>query len=353
MRMKRPTKTNPKKVSAARERSTALVSSREIAPLIKRVVAIIEEAQTRVVRVVNSTMVLAYWSIGREIVEFVQSGSARAEYGEQVLEGLASRLRKRVGRGYSIRNLRNFRRFYQAFSDRSPSIHDDRRFGRRRLPNLLTGSSSKKEIRQMPSAESLSMLTRTGFSNRLSWSHYLALSKVSDRAARAFYEIEAARESWSVDHLERQIHTRLHLRLLKSMFDSLLRESIRRLGARVPAHVRKVRLHGLLALRPSLDSLATAVEHALRVATRKAFLRSLEKARPSSARSISSSRLSSSTSSTCLKARPCTKAISKRRSSASSRTSSLSSGKGLRSSHARSVSSSKTRSSTSTSFSTT
>ncbi|MCL2725825.1 MAG: formylglycine-generating enzyme family protein, partial [Polyangiaceae bacterium] len=43
------------------------------------------------------------------------------------------------------------------------------------------------------------------------------------------------------------------------------RESIRRLGAAVPAHVRKVRLRGLLALRPSLDSLATAGKHALRI----------------------------------------------------------------------------------------
>jgi|GEM_PF-6592564 len=52
--------------------------------------------------------------------------------------------------------------------------------------------------------------------------------------------------------------------LLQSMFTSLLRESMRRLGAAVPAHVRRVRLRGLLALRPSLDSLATAGKHALR-----------------------------------------------------------------------------------------
>gem|GEM_PF-5458828 len=35
-------------------------------------------------------------------------------------------------------------------------------------------------------------------------------------------------------------------------------------GAAVPAHVRQVRFRGLLALRPSLDSLATAALHALR-----------------------------------------------------------------------------------------
>jgi hypothetical protein len=35
------------------------------------------------VRTVNSTMVLAYWHVGREIVEFVQRGAKRAEYGER------------------------------------------------------------------------------------------------------------------------------------------------------------------------------------------------------------------------------------------------------------------------------
>jgi hypothetical protein len=43
--------------------SSALVpgAAREVALLIKRVVAILEEARSQVVRTVNSTMVLAYW----------------------------------------------------------------------------------------------------------------------------------------------------------------------------------------------------------------------------------------------------------------------------------------------------
>lgn len=40
--------------------------------------------------------------------------------------------------------------------------------------------------------------------------------KVPDPAACAFYEIEAEHQNWSVLHLERQIFTALHLRLLKS-----------------------------------------------------------------------------------------------------------------------------------------
>jgi predicted nuclease of restriction endonuclease-like (RecB) superfamily len=55
-----------------------------------------------------------------------------------------------------------------------------------------------------------------GFSDRLSWSHYRTLTKVEHPAARVFYEIEAERSGWSVPHLERQIHTQLFARLLKS-----------------------------------------------------------------------------------------------------------------------------------------
>jgi len=45
------------------------------------------------------------------------------------------------------------------------------------------------------------------FSNRLAWSHYRALLRVPDPAARAFYEIEAEDQNWSVPDLERQIFT--------------------------------------------------------------------------------------------------------------------------------------------------
>jgi predicted nuclease of restriction endonuclease-like (RecB) superfamily len=40
--------------------------------------------------------------------------------------------------------------------------------------------------------------------------------KVEPAMVRAFYEIEAEKEGWQVEHLERQIFTQLHLRLLKS-----------------------------------------------------------------------------------------------------------------------------------------
>jgi len=55
-----------------------------------------------------------------------------------------------------------------------------------------------------------------GFSSALSWSHYRTLAKVKHRNERLFYEVEAEKEGWSVPVLERQIHSLLFARLLKS-----------------------------------------------------------------------------------------------------------------------------------------
>lgn len=51
------------------------------------------------------------------------------------------------------------------------------------------------------------------FPPMLGWSHYLVLLHVPKPEARSFYEIEAARESWSVRELERQVASLLFERL--------------------------------------------------------------------------------------------------------------------------------------------
>lgn len=46
-------------------------------PLFQRVSAILDQAHASVARAINSEMVLAYWHIGREIVEAIQGGEDR------------------------------------------------------------------------------------------------------------------------------------------------------------------------------------------------------------------------------------------------------------------------------------
>jgi len=72
-------------------------------------------ARTQVRQTVNTTMVQAYWQIGRLIVEDEQGGEKRAEYGKRVLPELAKRLSAEFCTGFSITNLKMFRQFYLAF----------------------------------------------------------------------------------------------------------------------------------------------------------------------------------------------------------------------------------------------
>jgi predicted nuclease of restriction endonuclease-like (RecB) superfamily len=176
--------------------------------LMDRVVSSLEQARTNVARAINSNMVIAYWLIGREIVEALQSGEDRAEYGQSLLNDLSEQLGKRFGQGFSITNLRYFRLFYQTFSDREPAIHHS---ASDELAAVVEGAVSVDLKTALDTTDKLK-----GFSPKLSWTHYRTLCKVEHRAERRFYEIEAEKAGWSVSVLERQIHTSLFGRLLKS-----------------------------------------------------------------------------------------------------------------------------------------
>jgi predicted nuclease of restriction endonuclease-like (RecB) superfamily len=183
--------------------------------LFDRVVAILDRARDRVVRSVNSEMVIAYWYIGREIVEHLQAGEERAAYGRRLLESLAERLGTRYGRGFSVTNLRYFRLFYQAYADRSPEIRH------KPCDELDVGGTGQNHHKAGDASVDLALAASPadpipGFASGLSWSHYRTLTKVEHRVERLFYEIEAEKQSWSVPQLERQIDSLLFARLLKS-----------------------------------------------------------------------------------------------------------------------------------------
>lgn len=167
--------------------------------LYERVSRIIEEARERASRTVNTAMVHAYWHIGREIVVVEQGGSERAGYGEQVVKRLSARLTRRFGRGFSYPSIKRMKRFYLIFPEGSVLLDDSGGPGK--------GSASLSQLDESHSA---------CFPPALGWTHYLILMRVENPAARAFYEIEAAREGWSTRELERQIASLLFERLARS-----------------------------------------------------------------------------------------------------------------------------------------
>ena len=130
-------------------------------------------AQKQVYSAVNSAMVTAYWNIGKQIYEACGEND-RAAYGKQLLQFLSEKLTAEFGKGFDVSNLRNMRRFYVTFP-----IQDALR-------------------------------------PELSWTHYRALMKVTDEAARNFYLEESVKSGWSSRQLDRQINSFYYQRILAS-----------------------------------------------------------------------------------------------------------------------------------------
>ena len=201
------------------------IATKKPAALFERVVSILEQARGNVVRAVNSHMVLAYWLIGREIVQQVQGGEERAEYGEKVVEELSSRLTERYGKGFSVTNLWYFKQFYLAFQNRFQIPHPaggesldltiPHPVGAESSATSIPSPTGRKLTSPQKSSPAGSQLPQ-GFSPQLSWSHYRALMRVNNLAARDFYERETVAGGWDKRTLERQIQSFYYERMLKS-----------------------------------------------------------------------------------------------------------------------------------------
>ena len=152
------------------------------------VAQIIEQARKYVGRTVDVTMCITYFEIGRMIVEEEQGGKARAEYGSGLMKALADYLTERLGRGFSLSNLKNAKQFYVTYA---PSFQQ-----------TITAESEKSQ-------------SPTGFF-KLSWTHYVVLIRIKNEYERRFYELEAASNQWTVDNLVRQYNSSLYERLALS-----------------------------------------------------------------------------------------------------------------------------------------
>jgi predicted nuclease of restriction endonuclease-like (RecB) superfamily len=172
-----------------------------------RVRDILQAARNQAARSVNTAQVVANWLIGREIVEDEQQGQHRAGYGARLLAGLSTQLSEDFGRGYSVDNLEAFRQFYIDYP-RLISETVSRKWG---VAGLLDGNSDTLSRNFADPAWEPGVL-HAG----LSWSHYRALLRVGRSEARAFYEIEAIRNAWSVRELSRQTASLLYDRLARS-----------------------------------------------------------------------------------------------------------------------------------------
>jgi len=143
---------------------------------IKEIKTLLKSARNKVYQNINEIMTKTYFEIGKKIVEEEQKGKSRAEYGKSLLKTLSIELTKEFGKGFSVANLKNMRQFYLSFKNRQ------------------TVSSEFK----------------------LSYSHYIFLSRIQNIDERNFYEIEAVKNNWSLRELKRQFDSALFERVALS-----------------------------------------------------------------------------------------------------------------------------------------
>ena len=119
-------------------------------------------------------------------------------YGKGVLKSVSDRLTVEFGKGYSVRNLQQMKKFYDLF----------------------------------PNANALR--------SHLTWTHYRALLRVENPDARDWYIEETVRNHWSSRQLERQISTLYYERLLASAEkESVVAEAVEKLAAVEPVQFIK------------------------------------------------------------------------------------------------------------------
>ena len=66
---------------------------------------------------VNKNELNHYYNVGKKIID-AQGGEERSKYGDGLIKKYSERLSKELGKGYSVQNLKNMRRFYLIFSKR-------------------------------------------------------------------------------------------------------------------------------------------------------------------------------------------------------------------------------------------
>lgn len=172
------------------------------AQFISDIKAIVYTAKQKAYQAADTYQVVSNWLVGRRIVEQEQHGQERAQYGKHIVELASETLTAEFGKGYSIVNIKSFRKFYLTFSNlligQTPSAQSENG-----LPIKGQTVSAELELSKM-------------LPSNLSWSHYERLMRIKNEDERDWYMREAAQENWGVRTLNRNIGSQYYHRLLQT-----------------------------------------------------------------------------------------------------------------------------------------
>ena len=189
----------------------SIITTSETTNLVQQVREIVIAARTLAAQSVDTIQVAMNFTIGQRIVEHEQGGDRRAAYGKQIMEHLAQSMTSEFGRGFSKRNLALMRQFYLMYSPRVKALPAE----------LVSFPQIAQTLSAQFTLEKSEKIVQTASAQLpglplISWSLYVFLMSIASPEERMFYEIEAARHSWNLRTLKRQVDSCLYERLALS-----------------------------------------------------------------------------------------------------------------------------------------
>jgi predicted nuclease of restriction endonuclease-like (RecB) superfamily len=156
------------------------------------------QSRYQAAKLVNKELLFLYFNIGKMIFEKVK----KEKWGNAIIENLSKDIQTELPglRGFSSKNLRNMRLFYEAY--RNDEIWQ-----------LVTAKFQKDRSKQI--GQSSTAKIKTAFADEvfiaLSFTHHvLLLNKFKDFDERFFYMQQAASNHWTVNLLQHHIEGDLY-----------------------------------------------------------------------------------------------------------------------------------------------
>ena len=131
----------------------------------------------------NKNELTHYYNVGKMIVD-AQGGEERAKYGNSLIKKISEKLTNELGKGYSVQNLKNMRRFYLYFQKRYP--------------------------------------LGVQFNDRINWSHYRILISLKNFNEINYYIDQTITYHWSKRTLQEKIKSKEYQRLDESTKNKLI-----------------------------------------------------------------------------------------------------------------------------------
>jgi predicted nuclease of restriction endonuclease-like (RecB) superfamily len=173
-----------------------------LSALATRISRLQDQTQQAAIQQVNYWLTVRNWLIGAYIAEYEQQGDDRATYGAKLMPELANRLRH--VKGLSVGQLYRSVEFYRSYPSILATVSQE-------LQQLALEPATMPTL-AAPTTPQLLGLDGRLLLTRLSFSHFIELLKLDDPLQRAFYEVQAVKNSWSVRELKRAINSSLYER---------------------------------------------------------------------------------------------------------------------------------------------